>query len=194
MDIEVLNPKFIAVGGSFFGGKMEYGQLLKKLLPKIKGIAFKLNRYYGPFAYDDLCQEAITHLWVNFKEGHLADKTQSYILHGCYFHLRNYIRKFSEKNIFLSLDSLVNEDNDVTLEGLLVLSDGRDLRDALNNKFLVDAIENNGFTTREKQILRFYKDGLTTREIGGRLSLSHVRIVKIMQNIRIKCRKYQDII
>lgn len=172
---------------------MEYARLLKKLLPKIKGIAFKLNRYYGSFAYDDLCQEAIIHLWVNFKAGRLAEKTQSYILQGCYFHLRNYIRKFSEKNTLLSLDSLINDDNEVTLEGLIVLDDERDLRDVLNNNFLVEAIENNGFTIREKQILRFYKKGLTTREIGGRLSLSHVRIVKIMQNIRIKCRKYQDI-
>lgn len=173
---------------------MEYLKLLKKLLPKIKGIAFKLNRYYRDFAYDDLCQEAIAHLWVNFKEGRLAEKTESYMLQGCYFHLRNYIRKFSEKNILLSLDALVNEDKDSTLEGLLVLNEERDVRDLLNDKFLVEVIENNGFTIREKQVLRFYKDGLNTREIGGRLNLSHVRIVKIMQNIRIKCRKYRDIL
>ena len=62
----------------------------------------------------------------------------------------------------------------------------------LNDKLLADAIHNNGFTKREKTLLIFCAEGLTTRDIGKRLGVSHVMVVKLMSRIRAKCKKYLD--
>jgi RNA polymerase sigma factor (sigma-70 family) len=41
---------------------------------------------------------------------------------------------------------------------------------------------------REKEIVRLSAEGLTVREIGSRLGISHVMVVKMRKKIRIKCR------
>jgi RNA polymerase sigma factor (sigma-70 family) len=40
---------------------------------------------------------------------------------------------------------------------------------------------------REKVVFRLYLDGLTTRDIGTRLGISHVMVVKIKKKIKEKC-------
>ncbi|TBR16255.1 sigma-70 family RNA polymerase sigma factor, partial [bacterium] len=140
-----------------------------------------------------LFQEAVIHLWEDFNAGKLDDKTDSYILQGCYFYLKNYLRKAGTNKVLISLDGVVqNEEHG--LDGFAFLSDPKaeDYPDRLNNKMLVDTIMNNGLTGREKEILSFFKDGLTTREIGKKIGVSHVRVVKLMQGIREKCKKHLD--
>lgn len=75
---------------------MSFQELHQKLSPTIKRIAYRLNGHYRSFNHDDLYQEATIHLWSNFLKGKLSDKTDSYILQGCYFHLKNYIRKVND--------------------------------------------------------------------------------------------------
>jgi DNA-directed RNA polymerase specialized sigma subunit len=58
---------------------------------------------------------------------------------------------------------------------------------------LADVICNNGLTDKEKSLLPFFAQGLTTREIGGRIGISHVSIVKMRKTICEKCRKYLDL-
>ena len=65
--------------------------------------------------------------------------------------------------------------------------------DYLNDKLLAQTISDNGLTPREKELLPLFAEGLTTREIGKRLGISHVRVVKLTSRIRVKCRKYLDI-
>lgn len=162
---------------------MRFEELQDKLSPVIKRIAYKLNGRYRTFSHDDLFQEALMHLWVDFMAGKLSDKTDSYILQGCYFHLKNYIRKVNEKPD-LSLDEMVSyEPEGVEFE---------DIRKSLSNRLLTETIENNGFDPREKKILMFLKDGLTTRGIGRKIGVSHVMVVKLIGKIREKCRKYID--
>jgi DNA-binding NarL/FixJ family response regulator len=68
-----------------------------------------------------------------------------------------------------------------------------DCRKFLHTKFLVEDIQNNGFNSREKRILMFLKDGLTTRAIGKRIGLSHVSVVKAVKKIREKAQQHLDI-
>jgi len=173
---------------------MEFEGLVKKFSPTITRIAYRLNGRYRSFSHDDLYQEALLHLWNNFNAGKLEDKTDSYILQGCYFHLKNYIRKVNERPNVISLDMAVGDEENVSLEEILYLKFGiqEDCRESLHAKFLVDAIQNNGFNPKEKRILMFLKDGLTTRDIGERLGLSHVSIVKAVKKIREKARQHLD--
>ncbi len=172
---------------------MSFEELNQKLSPTIKRIAYRLNGAHRSFDQDDLYQEAIIHLWGDFSKGKLSDKTDSYVLQGCYFHLKNYIRKINERSNVISMDGVLDSDEDLSLEKIL----GRawacpDCRQDLNNKFLVESIQNNGFNPTEKRLLDYFSQGLSTREIGKRMGVSHVSIVKLRQKIRLKARKHLD--
>lgn len=168
--------------------------LIGKFSPGIKRIAYKLNGRYRSFDHDDLYQEALFHLWNDFRAGKLMDKTDSYILQGCYFHLRNCIRKINEKTNTLSLESMLDgRDGDGFEDSLLnkyIIQD--DMRKRMDDKLLAGSIQNNGFSPKEKEILVFLSNGLTTREIGGRLGVSHVSVVKSIKQIRKKSSKHLD--
>jgi len=62
------------------------------------------------------------------------------------------------------------------------------------SKMLIEKINNNGLTKREKEVFNLGLEGLTTREIGGRLGISHVMVVKLKGKIRDKCEKYRGYI
>jgi len=173
---------------------MKFERLVKKLAPTLKRITHRLNGHFTYFNDEDLFQEALLHLWQDFNRGRLSDKTDSYILQGCYFHLKNYIRKYREKTIKISLEATAfDEEEGLTTQELLLAKYNTESHfNYLNKKLLAETIRNNGLTTKEKLILSFCADGLTTREIGARFGVSHVSIVKSMVRIRGKCRKYLD--
>ncbi|MCX5704512.1 MAG: sigma-70 family RNA polymerase sigma factor [Candidatus Omnitrophica bacterium] len=174
---------------------MVFEAFLRRLSATIRRIAYKLNRYPAYFNDEDLYQEAIIHLWQDFNLGKLMGKTDSYILQGCYFHLKNYIRKHREKAVRVSLDEMIfDEKNGFTREEVLLIEprNGVSHYDFYNNRLLADTIRNNGLTTREKLILSFCSDGLTMREIGKQIGVSHVSVVKSLKIIRAKCQKYLD--
>jgi len=171
---------------------MEFRELTKRLSPTIKRIAYRLKSSCTFFNADDLYQEAQVYLWKGYSAGKLSDKTDSYILQGCYFHMRNYIRmqKTSRKTVSLN-EVLSPEFNLKVSDRLESEEDGyAEYLRGLDNRLVADTIQNNGLTEREKQIVRFYADGLTTREIGSRLGISHVRVVKLTGGIREKCLQY----
>lgn len=172
---------------------MNFEELHRKLSPTIKRIAYKLNGSYRSFNHDDLYQEAAIHLWSDFLKGRLRDKTDSYILQGCYFHLKNYIRKVNERQNSISIDAVLSADDEATVEDIL----GRyrsysDCRQELHNKFLAQSIMDNGFNPKEKRLLAYVSEGITTREIGKRTGVSHVSVVKMMQKIRVGVQKHLD--
>ncbi len=175
------------------GLKMHFEELFKRISPILKRITYKLKGYFSFFNDEDLFQEASLHLWQDFKAGRLKDKTDSYVLQGCYFHLKNYIRTAKIRNNLVSLEAILNEDNETSQEGLFFeRQNGWNSYDELNNRMLVEAISNNGLTPREKDIFLLWAQGLTTREIGKRAGISHVRVVKLMASIKKKCAKYKD--
>ncbi len=172
---------------------MLFNDVLKKISPTLRKIVYKLDGRYPFLDHNDLFQEAVIHLWRDFNIGKLVDKTDSYILQGCYFHLKNYLRKVGTNKVIISLDGATpNEERGY--DELLALKDPKaeGYLDYLNNKMLAEAIMNNGFSGREKEILSFFRDGLTTREIGKKIGVSHVRVVKLMRRIREKCKRHLD--
>ena len=173
---------------------MEFERLVKKLTPTLKRITYRLNGHFAYFNEEDLFQEALIRLWQDFNKGRLVDKTDSYILQGCYFHLKNYIHKHREKAVKISLEAAAFDEEDglTTQELLLAKYNTESHFNYLNEKLLAEAIRNNGLTAKEKLILSFCADCLTTREIGSRLGVSHVSVVKSMAIIRRKCKKYLD--
>lgn len=176
---------------------MTYEELVKKISPVLKRITYRLNGHFASFNHDDLYQEALIRLWDDFRAGKLSDKTDSYILQGCYFHLKNYIRKARAKYPVISLDAQLNEGQDnVLLEEMLLKAQRHcpSCLDWLHDKLLAETIRNNGLTMREKEIVGFYAEGMTTRQIGSRLGISHVMVVKLTVRIREKCGKYKDFV
>ncbi len=171
---------------------MDFKELKDNLSPVIKRIAYKLNGHYRTFGHEDLFQEALMHLWTNFMAGKLQDKTESYILQGCYFHLKNYIRKVNEKPE-LSLDEINSHGLDAEEPEYSFSNDyPEDTRSYLNDVLLVKEIEERTFDTREKKVIALLKKGATTRDIGRALGVSHVMAVKLIKKIRIKCKIYID--
>lgn len=170
---------------------MSFEELVKKIAPTLRRITYKLNGHFAFFNEDDLYQEALIHLWQDLEAGKLSDKTESYILQGCYFHLKNYIRKTADKARLISIDALRNdEDND--LEETLSLGEPAQRFEHLDSEILAQRIQSFPLTQREKDVLSLCMEGLTVREIGKRLGVSHVRVVKLKNKIQHKCEKFKE--
>ena len=166
---------------------MVFEELVQRISPKLKRITYKLNGHFSFFNEEDLYQEALIHLWQDFCLGKLDNKTNSYILQGCYFYLKNYIRKIRDKSNLVSLNSMTEEDGS-NLEEILCLENQKSCLVDLENKILIQEIQNNGLTQREKEIFFLSLEGLTTREIGKKLGISHVMVIKIKKNL---CKKLE---
>jgi RNA polymerase sigma factor (sigma-70 family) len=171
---------------------MDFETLVKKLSPIIKRITYKLNGHFTSFNHDDLYQEALMRLWSDYNEGKLADKTDSYILQGCFFHLKNYIRQNYNKAFMVSLEQGPEDKEEGGLTEILSLKGADSCFEEVHCNIVVEQIMNNGLTPREKEVFMLALEGLTVREIGDRLDISHVRVVKLRANIKEKCKKHLD--
>jgi len=171
---------------------MHFEALVKKIDPTLKRITHKLNGHFTFFNEDDLYQEAVLHLWMEFKAGKVADKTESYILQGCFFHLKNHIRMVRDKARFLSLEEPSAEWGEFELESKFPVEDAGKTYDRINAKLLAETLLNNGFSPKEKSLLRLLCQDLTVREIGQRMGISHVMVLKMQAKLKGKCRKYRD--
>ena len=166
---------------------MKFEDLVKKLTPTIKRITYRLNGRYRVLDHEDLYQEALLHLWQDFVSGKLDEKTDSYILQGCYFYLKNYLRNVEDNNFFASLDEVIGED-DTTL-GEMIPDEGPNELETLETKLEAETILNCGLDEREKTVLKLYADGFTAREVGDIVGVSHVTVVKTIERIREKAKK-----
>jgi len=172
---------------------MTFEQLVKTISPVLKRITYRLGAKYALFSPEDLYQEAVIKLWLDYQSGKLNDKTQSYVLQGCYFHLKNFLRKNYRENRLVSLESLLSKDNETRVKESSILGQEESCRNQAHADFLLDAIRNNGLTAREKEVFFLALDGLTAREIGSKLGISHVRVVKLRASIKEKCQKHMDV-
>ncbi|MCS7180011.1 MAG: LuxR C-terminal-related transcriptional regulator, partial [bacterium] len=113
--------------------------------------------------------------WIEWKNGNLKDKNKSYILKGCYFYLKNFIRK-NGNNKILSLEEMEEKYvfpkkmEDIKKYDELTLYE--EIYEVLNE--------------REKKVLNLLIEGYTTREIGKILGVSHVMVIKIIKKIKNK--------
>jgi RNA polymerase sigma factor (sigma-70 family) len=161
---------------------LTFEALARRVSPTLKSIAHKLNGQLSFVDDQDLFQEGLIHLWTHFTEGTLSDKTDSYILQGCYYHMKNYIRKTRDKAVLLSLNGGSDEDGS-SLEESLPAKDFSSQGD-VDEGLQIEAIVESGMSRREKDVLAFSLEGMTTREIGMRLGVSHVSVVKIRSRIK----------
>lgn len=162
----------------------EFEDMLKKLSPTLRRITHRLNGHFSFFDEDDLFQEAIEHLWVDFTNGKLDHKTDSYVLQGCYFHLKNYLRTTMDKIQAISLDAAV--DNDGLSLGDRLAKEDHNIADCLDSLLLGEAVKKRRLTAREGGVLSLSMDGFTTREIGQKLGISHVMVIKLKRRMRDK--------
>lgn len=167
---------------------MSFEMLVKRISPTVKRIAHKLNGHYTFFNDEDLFQEAMVHLWVDFRKGILFDKTDSYILQGCYYHLKNYIRKTKDNAILISLSEPVGEDG-AAMEDILP-GDDINQQAYLESKVEIGNAEDKCLTKREKEVLYYFMEGMSMREIGKKIGTSHVMVLKIRNRIKDKYIKY----
>ena len=163
----------------------EFENRLKRLSPTLRRITHKLNGHLSFFDDDDLYQEATECLWVWFCHGDLDNKTDSYLLQGCYYHLKNYLRKTLDKARLVSLSGIVDEEGSEMEEFLAY--DDKTTEDSAAKIFLTEELGSAGLTSREEAVLKYSLKGLTTREIGLKLCISHVMVVKLKKHIKNKC-------
>ena len=163
----------------------EFEKLIKRLSPTIRGISHRMNGHFTFFSDEDLCQEALTHLWISFQDRKLEDKTDSYILQGCYYYLKNYIRTNADKARLTSMESPIDDEGTMIKD--TIASRGEPAYNNAEENGFLKSIDTYGLSEREKEVVSLSLKGLTTREIGFELKVSHVSIVKIKRNIRCKC-------
>lgn len=163
---------------------MCFEKLVIKITPSLEILCRNLNGHSLYLDEDDLFQEAILHLWIRYKNNELSDKNYSYIIQSCVFYLKNYLRKVRDKQIIMSLDMPLNEDK--TTLGEIIPGSEPFLEESIDNKLFIETFTNK-LAEREKRIISFCLEGLTVREIGQRLGISHVGVVKIKNRIKDKC-------
>jgi DNA-directed RNA polymerase specialized sigma subunit len=92
-----------------------------------------------------------------------------------------------DKAKMVSLYKLIDED-DCTLEDVITIK-GRTAMDAAEERIIVDDATLNGLTDREKEVLTLSMEGSTVREIGEKLGISHVMVVKLRGKLKEKYAK-----
>lgn len=165
---------------------MEFEGIYKEYKKPLMSLAHRLNGHLGYISDDDLFQEMTAHLWTRWQKGELTDKTKSYIIKSCYFHVKNYIRVYADKPFFVSLDEPVDEEGSQLKDMLPDKSQGRD---SIFGAACTDEIKEMDMTPREKEVLDLWAEARTTRDIGQTLGISHVRVIKIQESIKKKYLK-----
>jgi len=172
---------------------MSCEELIERITPKLKAITYKINGSCRSLSKEDLFQEAVLHLLVEYNNGKLSDKTDSYVLQGCYFYLKNYIRTIQNKTSLMSLNMPMDEDL-TKLQDVLSLETEASNNEGPDKDALMQEVFEKELNRKEKEIFFFYLQGWTTREIGERLGISHVSVVQMEKKIREKCKELKDLV
>ncbi len=126
---------------------------------------------------DDLMQEALVHLWQT--ETRRPGQTRSWYVRSCHFHVKHYLAAGrsvdSAKRRYAQVDAEEGEDGEEMQEfdrrwedTALDVVELRDLFSLLSGRLGRDG----------QAVLRWLAEGLSTREIGRRLGISHTMVVK----------------
>ena len=167
--------------------KTELNTILNRLQYQLKGIIRKLNINYQYIDSDDLYQEIMLYLWQQNKSGSLQGKNDSYILQGCYYYLKNYIRKHL-KPIYKQTDhvydeNLLDRNQQVGKNGP---SKNQFLFGQPLDEYLYYEEFNQDLSMKEKTLLHLRMRGLSNREIGKELGISHTMVSRMRQKIQKK--------
>ncbi len=164
---------------------MDFQALSEKVSPKLKRLSSRYKGYVSFVDEEDLYQEMLVHLWNNFKDGIPANMNEVYIIKGCEFHILNYLRKAKDNIKILSLETPIDENGGI-LRDILPSNNERDSLDGY--KKLTFGEVKGELSEKEKNVFSLLLEGYTVREVGYKLRVSHVRIVKLKQGIVKKCQ------
>jgi len=171
---------------------MGFESLLEQVEPKLKAIAYNLNYKCSYFDADDLYQEAVIDLWIKYGRNELSDKTDSYILQGCFFFLKNYIRvaykTVDARSLHIS-GMAADQGDEAQEEPFRCEGRGQDLEFVMIDILVEDILK--CLTEREGKVFLMSIDEHTTREIGAEIGVSHPMVVKIEKRIREKCEAFR---
>jgi RNA polymerase sigma factor (sigma-70 family) len=167
--------------------------IINRLRYQLKGIIRKLNIRYYYIDSDDLYQEILLYLWQQNKSGKLKDKNDSYILQGCYYYLKNYIRT----HIKISYREVGKIHNDNFLEQnqecrKIAQTNGQNLSRYHLVEYLYYDEFNKVLSIKEKTLLNLRIRGLTNREIGKELGISHTMVSKMRRKMVEKYKFYHQ--
>jgi len=169
---------------------MDFETLFKKISPRLRRLALGYNNRVRAFDRDDLYQEMCVSLWSKFKDGVPEGLNEAYIVKGCRFHILNCLRKNRDKVILVSLEAPINDDGSRLKDILPATKESLDR--SIERDLTIEEIKNDGFTPREKQVFSLSLEGYTVREVGKKLGISHVMVVKFRQRIIRKWQKKEN--
>jgi DNA-directed RNA polymerase specialized sigma24 family protein len=162
-------------------------EIVNQIKFQLKAITRKLNIKYQYIDSEDLYQEALFYLWQQYNTGKLKNKNKSYILQGCYYYLKNHIRKYVKfkdcqinSNFYYDTkksDKEIGEGN--------ILNYSRATSCDLDEYLYYDEFKKD-LSLKEKALLNLRFRGLSTREIGKELGISHTMVLKMRKKMMAK--------
>lgn len=166
---------------------MEFEIVIKNLSVKLKAIIKNVHINVAFIDSDDLYQEVILHLWEKYNQNELLNKTESYVLQGCFYFIKNYLRtRYKKIDHYIQSIHVLNDELGDSWEKKRYHFMNTSLCDFSETEILTKDIFNL-LDKREQDVFSLSLLGLTKREIGSHLSISHVMVIKIEKRIRNKC-------
>lgn len=162
---------------------MNFNVLLERVSPRLKSLSRYLSRTKsanGSFGAEDIYQEMCLRLWQRFENGIPLEFNDAYIIKGCEFHARNFLRKKTDRLKPKSLDEPIND------TGLLLkdtLTGSQSHHNTCFNNILIEEMKNKTANKKEKNVFDLLMQGHTVRSIGKNLGISHVMVVKYKNRI-----------
>jgi RNA polymerase sigma factor (sigma-70 family) len=130
---------------------------------------------------DDLIQEALVHLWL--LEERRPGQRQSWYLQSCKFHLQNYLAAGRSVDSPKRRAGKTAYDED-ELEALSTGGfDGQDAVLAQVSARDIFTLLSGRLTPFEQTILNLLAEGLSAREIAGRMNVTHPTVIKYRRKI-----------
>lgn len=171
---------------------MEFEELVKKFSKRIKYLADRSIIPSQVIDKEDIYQEMLYHLWERWRRGEFEGKSDAYIIGSCYFHLKNYLRQWTDKAKLISLNEPLGEEW-VSLEELIP-SQTPLFDKKVDDILFIQQMKNKELTRKEKEVTELLAQGYTLRQIAKKLNISHIRVFKIKENIAKKFKKggYQN--
>jgi DNA-directed RNA polymerase specialized sigma24 family protein len=162
-------------------------EIVNQIEFQLKAITRKLNIKYQYIDSEDLYQEALFYLWQQYNTGKLKNKNKSYILQGCYYYLKNHIRKyikFKDYQINSNFYHNIEKPDKEIAEGN-ILDYSRPIAFDLDEYLYYDEFQKD-LSLKEKALLNLSFRGLSTREIGKELGVSHTMVLKMRKKMMTK--------
>lgn len=131
-----------------------------------------------PAWHDDLMQEALVHLWRLEQER--PHQSPSWYLQSCRFHLCHYMQLGRSVDSWKRRERMIstswhNEDGES--ERSVPDDSAPSQVSAFHAHELLDLLDRR-LTQSQKRVLNFLSEGLSSREIGARLGVSHNAVIK----------------